>query len=141
MSERPRERDWTTGAAKWLAALVLGGASVFGMAWSIRTHHARQAAAQLEVDVRIDINRAGVAEMQLLPGIGEALAQRIVDDRDRHGPFPSVDGLARIHGIGPRTVAQVAPFAYAGEAAASSREDFGQAAAEPRPGRRPKNGP
>lgn len=53
---------------------------------------------------RLDLNRASAADLELLPGIGPSLAQRIVDDRSTHGAFASIDALRRVHGIGPRTI-------------------------------------
>ena len=53
---------------------------------------------------RIDLNRASAADLELLPGIGPSLAQRIVEDRGTHGAFGSIDALRRVHGIGPRTI-------------------------------------
>lgn len=47
----------------------------------------------------VRINSAGVSELQQLPGIGPALAQRIVDTRSR-GRFTSADDLLRVPGIG-----------------------------------------
>ncbi len=55
---------------------------------------------------RIDINRASAAELERLPGVGPALAQRIVAYRETHGPFRSVEDLANIAGISERMVAQ-----------------------------------
>jgi len=49
-----------------------------------------------------DINRATVEEWDELPGIGPAKARAIVDDRERNGPFRSIDDLARVKGIGPK---------------------------------------
>lgn len=49
----------------------------------------------------VDLNRAGAAELEALPGVGPATAAAIVDDRDRNGPFASVDDLDRVPGIGP----------------------------------------
>jgi competence protein ComEA len=54
--------------------------------------------------VPIDPNRADEAELRALPGIGPALARRIVDSRRERGPFASVDDLRRVKGIGPRTL-------------------------------------
>jgi competence protein ComEA len=54
--------------------------------------------------VRININTATAAELELLPGIGPALAARIVEDREKKGPFKSVDDLDRVRGIGPETI-------------------------------------
>jgi competence protein ComEA len=49
----------------------------------------------------IDLNRAPAAELEQLPGVGPATASAIVDDRERNGPFASVDDLDRVPGIGP----------------------------------------
>lgn len=49
----------------------------------------------------VDLNRAAPAELEALPGIGPALAGRIVDHRGRHGPFRTVEDLAAVPGIGP----------------------------------------
>ncbi len=62
----------------------------------------------------VDLNRASAEELQLLPRIGPTLAARIVEERERGGPFRSVAELARVRGIGPRTVERLAPLATAG---------------------------
>ncbi len=51
----------------------------------------------------ININTAGVSELQALPRIGPAMAMRIVKYREEHGPFPSKKDLKRVRGIGPKT--------------------------------------
>lgn len=51
---------------------------------------------------RVDLNRAGVAELEALPGIGPVLAQRIVAHRTRHGPFNRLEDLLAVEGIGPK---------------------------------------
>lgn len=48
----------------------------------------------------LDLNRATTQELTTLPGIGEVLAQRIVDYREAHGPFRSVEELIAVEGIG-----------------------------------------
>ncbi|MDX1647413.1 MAG: helix-hairpin-helix domain-containing protein [Longimicrobiales bacterium] len=62
---------------------------------------------------RIDVNRADPAELQRLPGIGPALASRIVAER-AESPFVSVEDLVRVRGIGPGTVAKLRGMAWAG---------------------------
>ncbi len=52
----------------------------------------------------IDINRADIAALEALPGVGPALAARIVAHRDENGPFASVEGLVDVAGIGPKTL-------------------------------------
>jgi competence protein ComEA len=57
----------------------------------------------------ININAAGVAELATLPGIGPALAQRIVDYRTTNGPFASINDLSNVKGIGTALLADIAP--------------------------------
>lgn len=52
---------------------------------------------------RVDVDRATAVELQALPGIGPALAARIVAFRDSNGPFGSIARLQRVRGIGPAT--------------------------------------
>ena len=75
----------------------------------------RTAAAALQwPDMRIDINEAGPAELDLLPGIGPKLAERITADRRALGRFTSVSDLQRVRGVGPVTVERIRPYVVAG---------------------------
>jgi len=56
---------------------------------------------------KIDINRADVWLLEALPGIGETLAQRIVDYRRRNGPFQNTGELLKVAGIGSATYEQI----------------------------------
>ncbi|HET9295232.1 MAG TPA: ComEA family DNA-binding protein [Gemmatimonadales bacterium] len=58
---------------------------------------------------QLDPNLASVNDFDALPGIGPALAQRIVAYRESHGPFAEIDGLARVPGIGPVVLARIKP--------------------------------
>jgi competence protein ComEA len=61
----------------------------------------------------IDLSSAPVAELALLPEVGPQLAARIVADRALHGPFATIDELARVHGFGPAKLEAIRGFAVA----------------------------
>ncbi len=63
--------------------------------------------------LRIDLNAATAEQLALLPNIGPARAAAIIADREARGPFSSLNDLDRVPGIGPRTIADLAPFASA----------------------------
>ncbi len=55
----------------------------------------------------IDLNTADVRELSRLPGIGQELAKRIVDERAVHGAFVNLIDLQRVRGIGPKKAAML----------------------------------
>jgi len=59
---------------------------------------------------QIDINAADWPEFALLPGVGEVLAKRIVEDREEKGPFRDWNDLRRVRGIGPKTFENIKPY-------------------------------
>jgi len=64
---------------------------------------------------RVNINTASVEELEALPRIGPALAQRIVDYRAEHGPFQRVDDLVQVKGIGSALLEILRPYVTVGE--------------------------
>ena len=62
----------------------------------------------------VDINTAGINELSTLPGIGPATAARIIEDRQKHGPYRRVDDLLRVKGIGPKKLARLRPHVRIG---------------------------
>jgi competence protein ComEA len=62
----------------------------------------------------INLNSATVADLDTLPGIGSAIAQRIVDYRIANGPFKSIDDLRNVKGIGAALFEKIAPLVTIG---------------------------
>lgn len=63
---------------------------------------------------KVNINSAGIGELDTIPGIGPALAQRIVDYREQNGLFSSPEDLQEVSGIGPKTYEKMAPYITVG---------------------------
>jgi competence protein ComEA len=57
----------------------------------------------------VNVNTATADELQLLPGIGEARAQALIQERKRRGGFKSVDDLLEVRGIGEAGLARMRP--------------------------------
>ena len=66
------------------------------------------------LEYRIDINTATWVEWTQLQGIGETLAERIVENRRTDGPFETIDDLRRVKGIGPKTLEKIRRYLTVG---------------------------
>lgn len=55
----------------------------------------------------LDLNSATLEQLENLPGVGPVTAQKILDYRQQHGAFHSVDELQGVPGIGPAHMAQL----------------------------------
>ena len=58
----------------------------------------------------LNINTASAEELETLSGIGPQMAQRIIQYREEHGNFTSVDALTKVKGLGEKTLEKLKPF-------------------------------
>ncbi len=85
--------------------------------WGTQTVEIERLPAR-QAEFRLDANAATWVEWSQIQGIGDGLARRIVADREQNGPFTSVDDLARVKGIGPKTLEHLRPWVRVDGAAA-----------------------
>lgn len=69
-----------------------------------------KSAPQTKLDLGIDPNSAPQEDLELLPGVGPSLARQIIAYREKNGPFRSADDLARVSGVGPKTVERIRAY-------------------------------
>jgi comEA protein len=93
-------------AAEGKQALVSGSSISVGADGS--SNIGRMTGDQLMVlGLALDLNQATVEDLQAVPGIGPALARRIIDYRKIHGPFTQVDDLLKVKGIGEKSLEKI----------------------------------
>ena len=71
-------------------------------------------ATKPDVVFPIDINTAGLDDFSALPGIGETLAQRILDYRTQNGPFSRPEELLNVNGIGSGKLESILDYIVTG---------------------------
>jgi len=63
-----------------------------------------------ELAYRVNLNAAGAARLELLPGIGPVTARAIVEYRSVHGPFAQFSDLKRVPGMGAGKIEKIRPY-------------------------------
>lgn len=71
---------------------------------STENHYLSKPTLQSGTGVKVNINSATAKELQQLHGVGEKKALAIVEHRQQHGKFMSVDDLQKVKGIGPKFI-------------------------------------
>jgi competence protein ComEA len=101
------------GAAQRVLIVLAAGLLVFAAVQGGRTARRTTAVTVADdpsLEVRLDLNGATALDLETLPGVGTALAARIVAYRASRGPFSCVDDLAQVPGFGTKLVESLRPF-------------------------------
>lgn len=99
-------------ALLWRETVPDGRFAVYGAVQPYLTLPPAQEPAPSAERGRIEINRAAQEELCDLPGIGPALAGRIIEYREANGPFASPEELFLVSGIGEKVLEGILPYIY-----------------------------
>jgi competence protein ComEA len=89
--------------------LVLGLVATAVSAQESARPAAKAAAASAAAGV-VNLNTATVAQLETLPGIGKATAERILEYRQKNGGFKKVEDLMNVRGIGEKSFLKMKPL-------------------------------
>ena len=98
------------GLRRFVPAVFLGKPDLIAVPNEERPHSQATETLTPSTPELLNINTASAEELQTLPNIGIQMAQRIVDHREQHGEFTSVDALQNVKGIGAKTLEKLRPF-------------------------------
>lgn len=94
-------------AAIFSTVALMAGLTAPGFA---QTGGQRPPAAAEKVTAPVNLNTAGATELQTLPGVGAAVAGRILEYRQKNGGFKKVEELMNVRGIGEKTFLKLKPM-------------------------------
>jgi competence protein ComEA len=92
---------------------LISSLAVLGMLFAgpLQAQSARRASTEpaAKPPATVNLNTAGAAELATLPGVGEKTAARIVEYRQKHGPFKKIEELMNVQGIGEKSFLKLKP--------------------------------
>ena len=111
------KRKWRWGEGRLIAAALVLLFALSCFLWWNRQPRTQSVAPVHSVSVeelerveRINVNTASASELDELPGIGPALAAAIIEYREAHGPFGSVEEIMEVRVIGEAKLEEMLPF-------------------------------
>jgi len=70
----------------------------------------RSTTSPASVSAPVNLNTASVAQLETLPGVGKATAERILEYRQKNGPFKRIEDLMNVRGVGEKSFLKLKPF-------------------------------
>ncbi|MFM8380202.1 MAG: ComEA family DNA-binding protein [Planctomycetia bacterium] len=107
----PADTALIPGRLQRLVASVAGGLLLAAFVWLAvgGPFVDHDAPPTLPAGFTTNVNTAPATELAQVPGLGPTTAARIVEHREAHGPFASIEALLDVPGIGPATLEQMRP--------------------------------
>jgi len=105
---------------------------VLGLAFALAAFspvvHAQRSAraGKAAVAGTVNINTASATDLQALPGVGAKTAARIVEYRQKNGPFKKIEELMNVHGVGEKNFLKLKPQIMVAAAKAPERASQNQ---------------
>jgi competence protein ComEA len=109
-------RNGKTGMRALCGAALAGVVLITG-ALAPEAHAAPRTAAASEGEAKtpVDVNKASADDLTSVPGIGDSIARKIVEFREKNGPFKTVDDLLKVPGIGEKSLQKLRPYLTVGK--------------------------
>jgi comEA protein len=86
-----------------LLSLVVYATLLIAQPWAQSPNPATGGPAAVKPAAQVNLNTASLAELQTLPGVGARTAERIVEHRQKKGPFKKIEELMAVQGIGEKS--------------------------------------
>jgi len=90
--------------------IVIAVLVAFGLSVATVSAQAKAQSASVSASAPINLNTANVAQLEALPGIGKATAERILEYRQKNGSFKKVEDLMNVRGVGEKSFLKLKPL-------------------------------